>query len=194
MDEYTDKEWCSGYSNDEYFLYVLCWAGWRESRQLAVWKEVKQLYDSMGKVLCSYESNEIVRLETVYPLPWQKKWLNKLVAYLTKNSLSTEAFVEQLKISGYENSRNLLQGIVETEAEKIVDCWIRDIVRLDAFPIDVRIRHLFNQYNVPVDSNFIIDCCKKNGIPVRPLARALYRKAEALKVKSCKTINYLDTR
>jgi hypothetical protein len=78
------------------------------------------------------------------------------VDYLAKNSLSAQTFAEVLRTMGYENARNKLQGIMETDGEKIVDCWLRDIARLDAFPIDTRIRGLLRKYGIPEDSNFII--------------------------------------
>lgn len=181
LKNYADEEWCSNYQTDEYFLYVLCWAGWREKRQETVWKEVQNQFTAIGKNLSSYGPGDAINLSDAYPLPWQKNWLKKLVAYLTKESLNTQILVEKLRKMGYDSSRNLLQGIMETDSEKIIDCWLRDIVRLDAFPIDIRIRRLLKQYGIPADSDFIIKCCKEKSIPVREFARALYENAETLK-------------
>lgn len=79
-----------------------------------------------------------------------------------------------LRKMGYSDARTKLQEIVGTESEKIVDCWLRDVVRLDAFPIDSRIKTLLRKYKIPVDGDFIIECCKENNIPVREFNRALY--------------------
>lgn len=33
IEKYLDKNWCAQpYTTDEYFAYVLCWAGWNAER------------------------------------------------------------------------------------------------------------------------------------------------------------------
>ena len=181
IEKYSDKNWCENYTADEYFLYILCWAGWRIERQKKVWQNVRNRFNALVKELCTFQPIDLQKLSGAYPLPWQKMWLQRLVNYLAKNSLSAQTFVEILRTMGYENARDKLQGIMETDGEKIVDCWLRDIARLDAFPVDTRIRGLLRKYGIPEDSNLIIQCCKKNNTPVRALARALYDNAEKLK-------------
>lgn len=185
-DDYTDDKWCANYTIDEYFLYILCWAGWRPKRQENVWKEVRDNFNKLGKQLHTFQSVDVEKLSELYPLPWQKRWLQKLIDFLVVNSLTAQDFIFMLRKMGYENARKKLQKIVVTEEGKIVDCWLRDIVRLDAFPIDSRIRDLLEQYGIPVDSDFVIECCKKDNIPIRSFARALYDKAEILKKLSGK--------
>lgn len=181
IEKYNDKNWCENLTADEYFLHVLCWAGWLTERQKKVWQDVRNRFNALGKELCIFQPIDVQELSGAYPLPWRKMWLQKLVDYLAKNSLSAQSFVEILRAMGYENARDKLQGIMETDCQKIVDCWLRDIVRLDAFPIDTRIRGLLGKYRIPENSDFIIQCCKSNNIPVRALARALYDNAERLK-------------
>ena len=183
--DYSDENWCKNYRADVYFLYVLCWARWRTERQENVWKEVRNRFDELGKELCAFQPVDVERLCESYPLPWQKKWLQQLVDFLSENSLTVQNFVDILGKMGYENARRKLQEIMETDAEKIVDCWLRDIVKLDAFPIDTRIRDLLKKYEIPVDSDFIIERCKQNNVPIRAFARALYDNAGTLK-KSAK--------
>jgi hypothetical protein len=184
LEKYSDENWCENYTADEYFLYILCWAGWRIERQKKVWQDVRNRFGTFSKELRAFQPIDVQELGRAYPLPWQKVWLQRLVDYLVKNSLSAQMFVGILKTMGYENARDKLQGIMETDCEKIVDCWLRDIVRLDAFPIDTRIRGLLRKYGMPEDSNFIIQCCRRNNIPVKSFARALYDNAE--KLKQCK--------
>jgi hypothetical protein len=174
LDDYKDEKWCENYTLDEYFLYVLCWAGWRPQRQQNVWKEVRKNFKKLNKPLHTFQPADVKKLCATYPLSWQKKWLQKLTNFLIKNSLTTRKFVNMLRKMGYEEARRKLREIVRTESEKIVDCWLRDIVRLDAFPIDSRIKSLLREYRIPVDSDFIITCCKRNNIPIRPFNRALY--------------------
>jgi hypothetical protein len=181
LNDYDDESWCENYTAEEYFLYVLCWAGWNPERQANVWKEVRDRFRKSGKHIHTYLSADVEKLCDSYPLPWQKKWVKRLVDFLEGNLLTAQNFIDQLRAMGYENARRKLQEIVATDAEKIVDCWLRDIVRLDAFPIDTRTRGLLRKYGIPVNSSLIIDCCKKNNIPIRPFARAVYEQAEALK-------------
>lgn len=180
LDDYTDDEWCENYTIDEYFLYILCWAGWPPKRQENVWKEVRGRFNELGKQLHAFQPVDVAKLCESYPLPWQKKWLQRLVDFLIKNSMASKKFVFMLRKMGYRKARKRLQEIVRTEEEKIVDCWLRDIVRLNAFPIDARIKNLLKQYRIPIDSDFIIKCCEQNNIPIRPFARALYDKAEII--------------
>jgi hypothetical protein len=162
------------YTVDEYFLYILCWAGWLPERQEKVWKEVRDRFNKLGKQLNAFRPSDVEKLGESYPLPWQKKWLRRLIDFLVVNSLTAQGFSVLLRKAGYERARKKLQEIVGTEAEKIVNCWLRDIVKIDAFPIDTRIRNLLKKYGIPVDSHFIIKCCEQNNIPIRPFARALY--------------------
>ena len=100
LENYNDENWCENYPTDEYFLYVLCWAGWHEKRQETIWKEVQNKFAAIGKNLSSYTPNDVMKLSNVYPLPWQKSWLQKLIVYLTKESLSTQIFVDKLRVMG----------------------------------------------------------------------------------------------
>jgi hypothetical protein len=145
-----------------------------------VWKEVRGRFNKLGKQLHAFQPVDVAKLCESYPLSWQKKWLQRLIDFLQENSLRAQNFIVTLRKMGYENARRKLQEIVGTEAEKIVDCWLRDIVRLNAFPIDARIKDLLKQYRIPIDSDFIIKCCEQNNIPIRPFARALYDKAEII--------------
>jgi len=178
LNAYSDENWCENYTVDEYFLYILCWAGWRPKRQKGVWKKVRENFSKLGKQLHTLQPADVKRLSNSYPLNWQKKWLKRLVNFLTNNSLTSRKLVNMLRKMGYEDARTKLQEIVGTESEKIVDCWLRDVVRLDAFPIDSRVRRLLQKYKLPVNSDFIIECCKRYNVPIRPFARALYEYSE----------------
>jgi hypothetical protein len=177
LDDYNDDNWCENYEADEYFLYILCWAAWREKHQESVWKGVRDSYVSIGKSLHKLTPFDVKKLCKSYPLDWQRNWLRRIVDFLVESSLSAKEFVLSLRKAGYEKARCQLQGIVRTDSEKIVDCWLRDIVKIDAFPIDTRIKGLLREYRIPVDSEIIIECCKKNNVPIRPFARALYEYA-----------------
>lgn len=180
LDDYTDNKQLYDYSVNEYFLFVLCWAGWRVERQLQVWKEIHSKFKTFGRELHELQPVDVAKLSELYPLPWQKKWLRNLINFLKVKSITAQGLVESLRRMGYENARKELQGIVQTDSEKIVDCWLRDIAKIDAFPIDVRIRNLLKKYGIPDDSDFIIKCCKQNNIQIRPLTRALYENAKII--------------
>jgi hypothetical protein len=182
LEEYTDEKWCEDYTDDEYFLYVLCWAGWRVKRQESVWKGVRDSYINIGKSLHEFTPADTEKLCNSYQLDWQRNWLRRIVDFLVNTSTPIPArnFVLSLRKSGYEHARSQLQGIVKTSEETIVDKWLRDVVKIDAFPIDSRIRNLLKKYGIPADSNLVIKCCKQNNIPVRPFARAVYANAEVI--------------
>lgn len=177
LDDYSDSKWCGTFETDEHFLHILCWANWLPERQEAVWKEIRIEYKKIGKTLDRYNSKDLQNLANAYPLPWQKKWVTQLVAYLVSQKLDSTTFVIQLKAMGYDKAERKLKSLMQTTEPKIVNCWLRDIVKLDAFPIDSRIRNLLLKEGIPIDSDLIIDCCHENNIPVRNIARALYSNA-----------------
>jgi hypothetical protein len=106
-----------------------------------------------------------------------------LVRHLKSENITAKGLVAQLKIMEYTKVKEKLQGIVDTSSDKIVNCWIRDVLRIDAFPIDTRVRNVLKKYDLPEDSSIIMDWCKSHGISSRIFARAIYDSADVLMKK-----------
>jgi hypothetical protein len=177
IEDYEDKNWCEdSFSEDEYFAYILTWAGWNLPRQNREWKRVKEALDKCGGNLLGIIDPQNVH----YSLPWQNKWFTGLVEHLKSENITAKELVTQLKTMEYEKAKNKLQGIVKTESDKIVECWIRDILRIDAFPINTKVRNVLKKYDLPQDPSIIMGWCKRRGINSIIFARAIYDNADCL--------------
>jgi hypothetical protein len=158
------------------FLAVLSWGPHKVERQLAVWKKVKAKYEEIGVPLHKMSSQQTEALVDCYPLKkgWQGKFLRGMALYLRNTGKSLDEVAGALREGGSGFARAVLQDIFGTTSTKVVDCYLRDILLLDAFPIDSRVRKVLAKYSIPPDPAAIVAVCNKMGIDVRILARATY--------------------
>jgi hypothetical protein len=158
------------------FLAVLTWGPHSVERQMAVWKKVKAKYDEIGVPLHKMSSQQTETLVGCYPLKkgWQGKFLRGMTLYLRNAGKSLDEVAGEMREGGAGFARAVLQDIFGTTSSKIVDCYLRDILRLDAFPVDSHVRKVLAKYGIPPDAGAIVAVCNKMGIDVRVLARATY--------------------
>ena len=158
------------------FLAVLSWGPHKVDRQKAVWAKVKAKHIEIGLPLHQYTSTQTEALAACYPLKqgWQGKFLRGMILYLRNSGKSMKDVAEELKAGGGFFARAALQDIYGTTSTKIIDCYLRDVLLLDAFPIDTRVRRTLAKYGIPADPAAIVAVCNKMGIDVRILARATY--------------------
>lgn len=173
IDDYSDREWCDDLSSDAYFAKVLTWAGWRPERQEREWDRIRPAVS--GKSLRAIDPRKVP-----YSLPWQRAWFTRLVGHLRSNRMTTKQLVDSLRRMNHMDAKRTLQRIVQTSEEKIVECWLRDVVKVPAFPIDGRVRDVLNRRHIREDSDLIVECAQELGIPVREFARAVYDNADKL--------------
>lgn len=118
-----------------------------------------------------------------YPLSWQNEWFHHLVQYVKDRGLTAEGLASQLRERDFSSAREELQRIVKPKSDrtKIIDCWIRDVLRVDSFPIDERVHEVPGAWNIEPDPLAIVDCCRKLDIAdIRPFARAVYSNSDYL--------------
>jgi hypothetical protein len=158
------------------FLAVLSWGPHKVARQMAVWTKVKAKHIEIGLPLHQYSSTQTEALAACYPLRqgWQGKFLRGMTLYLRNSGKSMKDVAEELKAGGGSFARAALQDIFGTTSTKIIDCYLRDILLVDAFPIDTRVRRILAKYGIPADPAAIVAVCNKMGIDVRILARATF--------------------
>lgn len=173
IEDYSDDNWCEEYPADEYFAFILSWGPLREPARKAVWTRIESILK--GKRL-----TDLLEGELRYPLPWQNRFFSRLVSYLKNNQTSAEEFVRLLHDMGYRNAKATLMQIVQSDSQKIVDCWLRDLVKLDAFPIDSNVKRVLKRFRIPADSDFIVQAAQSLNIPVRQFARAVYDEADSI--------------
>ncbi len=70
--------------------------------------------------------------------------------------------------------------IFQTSETKIVECYMRDYLKIDAFPIDRWVGRVLDKYGIPENSHLVVQCCNYLGIPIRPFARAVYDNGDVL--------------
>lgn len=158
------------------FLCVLSWGPHAVEKQKAVWKRVKAAYDEVGKPLHKLSKEELEKLVGCYPLKrgWQGKFLRGMVLYLGNSGTSMEDFAARLKAAGAPAARAVLQDILDTSSTKIIDCYLRDILLLNAFPIDRRVAETLKKYHIRPDPYALVAMCEKMDIPPRIFARAVF--------------------
>ena len=156
------------------FLAVLSWGPHKEDRRKAVWDKVSAKYGALKTPLHSLSSTQTEELVNCYPLKqgWQGKFLRGMTLYLRNSGKTMEDMASELTAGGPGFARAVLQDVFGTTSTKVIDCYLRDILKLDAFPIDTHVRRVLSKYGIPADPNAIVAVCNKMGIDVRLLARA----------------------
>jgi hypothetical protein len=169
----------AGLTADERFLWVLSWGPRAPAQNGRVWAQAKDTYRGGGKQLHEMSSKELEKLVACYPLSkgkrgWQARYLRNLYLHLRNRGLSMEKLEAALKEQDPFVARAVLLDVLEARAGKIVDCYLREVLLLDSFPIDRRVERVLAKYNIPPDPVAITAVCRKLNIPVRVLARATY--------------------
>jgi len=172
----ADRE---GLSADERFLWILSWGPRAPAQNSRVFAAVKQAYREAGKPLHQMSSKEVEKIAHCYPLRkgprgWQGRYLRNLSLHLRNRGLSVEQLETALKMEDPFVARAVLLDILEAKAGKIVDCYLREVLLVDAFPIDRHVERVLAKYNIPADPVAIVAICRKLNIPVRVLARATF--------------------
>ena len=177
-DKYADNWLEAEYGSltaDLGFLAILTWGPHPASRRRSVWDKVKSAYGEMGAPLHKLTSDQREKLVGCYPLRkgWQGKFLRGMILHLGNSGLSMDEFAGKLKEAGPGVARAALQDVFGTSSSKVIDSYLRDILLLDAFPIDAKVHRVLAKYNIPPDSYGIVAVCQRMEIPVRILARAV---------------------
>lgn len=85
------------------------------------------------------------------------------------------AFELWIRRQGGEKGRTTLRKVcqVRTQKEgKALDCWLRDRVRVDIFPIDLQVRKVLEKYHLPDDPLRLARLSRSTGYNPRIIARA----------------------
>jgi len=177
-DKYADDWLKAEYGkldDDRGFLAILTWGPHPAARRKAVWAKVNATYVELGTPLHKLSSDQREKLVSCFPLRkgWQGKFLRGMILHLGNSGLTMEEFAGKLKEAGPGVARAVLQDVFGTSSSKVIDCYLRDILLLDAFPIDTKVRKVLSKYSIPPDSYGIVAVCQRMDIPVRILARSV---------------------
>ena len=94
--------------------------------------------------------------------------------------LTFDEFCENLSSKPPEHAKIDLMNACNASSSKIVECFLRDVLKIDSFPIDMRIGKVLGRYHVPPNSRKIVDCCRQLNIDPRIFNRAIYKEYKRL--------------
>jgi hypothetical protein len=176
-------------SPDQGFLLVVCWGPQRPARQKEIWLKVRTKFESFDAELHKLDAKQLEAVVGCYPFGrgkngWQGKFVRNAHRFLRVNALSMSDLQGRLKSEDPFVARAILQDLFETSQTKIIDCYMRDILHLDAFPIDSRVKKVLANFSIPADPWALVAVCRKLNIPVRVFARAVYAMPDATKKKA----------
>ncbi len=164
---------------DEAILRIISWGPYREGIQKSVEERVLKAYEKLGKPLHELSTEEARGLGRLYRLSrheggsrWQMSFLLSLVRFLRQHKLTMLDLKNSLKDDPPEVAELVLQTALGTSSTKIVHCYMRDCLKLEAFPIDRGVKKVLKRAGIPERPWPIIYSCRRQGIKVRVLARA----------------------
>ncbi len=193
-EQFSDREWGSewaDYSPEEEFLFVQSWGPWPWKARRKHWEELREQYRNLHAPLGQLSEAQLTRLNKVLrfgrsragKLGWQASNIRNFNSFLARGDTTVGEFREALRRAGPHVSRAALQSILKTSSTKIIDCYLRDFVRVDSFPIDTRVQRVLDAYGIAGDSWSMVEICRRNGVDPRTLARAVYERADELAEK-----------
>ena len=110
--------------------------------------------------------------------------MQNLHRFLDENESTLFELRADLRRAGPFEARALLQNILRTQSNKIIDCYLRDFVRVDAFPVDRRVERTLEAFGLVADGLAMVALCRRNKIDPRVMARAVYWNADTLEAKA----------
>ncbi len=174
-------------SADREILRIVSWGPHLERFQKRVEGKVLLEYRKLGRPLHKLTSEEARSLGSLYPLSkhqggsrWQMSFIQSLVRFLRKHNLTMLELKHSLKDDPPEVAELVLQTALGTTSTKIVHCYMRDCLKLEAFPIDRGVEDVLKRAHLSKKPWPIIYSCRRQGIPVRVLARACYSYSDDL--------------
>lgn len=116
---------------------------------------------------------------SVYPLKWENDMLSNMVRSLNNKQIK---FTTLCDIWLEKGKNSWTTPIVEffylcganPKGTKVLWLFIRDFLKLPAFPIDRHVRRKLKEYKLPLDPIYIIGLCQDAGIDPNALNRSLF--------------------
>lgn len=170
---------------DEWFLHFLTWGPWGEDEGMCKRSrvELRRLGSPLGRI----NGRSVRKLigvwggqATRYPRYSEGagKWLLGLNRYLRVADQSMKSFESRIRRLGWVRGRNELRRICDVwsgREGKALDCWLRDRLRVNSFPIDVRVREVLTKYKLAEQPNELVRLARALGQNPRVIARATNR-------------------
>ena len=181
-----DPNWAS----DEWFLQFLSWGPWSSTENL--WIGILREYRIGGPRIGRMSERTAARIidkgigrgrhgfqRTV------RSYLVHLNDTLRDASIGMRAYEGRVRRLGWRRGRDYLRescGVEEGSNAKVLDCWIRDRLRLFAFPVDSAVRSVVTDdaYGLSDDPCQLVDLTREVGRNPRLVARATWCLSDEL--------------
>jgi len=164
----TPFEWLKGRSYSDSFVICIGAGPWKFTR--------RRVIQGMAlKKLCSRDISEIFRTINWYPLEWQNNFLDSMRKYLINNKITMEKFCSSLNKNEARNKIFSAAGC--PHGSKVLSLFCRDVLKVDAFPIDRHVKRFLEEHNLPANEQSMIKICHNAGLDPCEVAVGIVRKA-----------------
>jgi len=168
-----DHTWVGSESNKA-FLICIGAGPWKVERRKKVQTRAIQWLNNrdLGNILPS-------QFENIYPLKWENDMLFNMITSLNKKQIEFKTLCDiWLEKGKYSWTTPIVEFFnlcgANPKGTKVLWLFIRDYLKLPAFPIDRHVRRKLKEYKLPIDPIYIIGLCQKAGIDPNALNRSLF--------------------
>ena len=161
---------------DEAFLTCVAAGPWNWSRRQAVAKEaIDWVHKWEG------ELHNVLHYDLkygVFPFEWQHNYVQQMIIYLRINHVSLTNMVVRW-LSDKDEWRNHIKEFfhmcdASDKGSKVLWLFVRDFLKLPAFPIDRHVSRNLKELGLPMDSWLMVELCEKAGVDTNKIARGLF--------------------
>lgn len=176
-------------SPDQAFLLAVSWGPQRPARQKAIYQKVRARFDSYGNEFQKLDPKQLDALVACYPFGkgrngWQGRFVRNAHRFLRVHGTSLGDLQTKLKGEDPLVARAVVQDLLETSQTRIIDFYLRDVLLMDAFPVDAHVKKVLSNFLIPADPWALVVVSRKLNIPVRAFSRAVSAMPDAPKKKS----------
>lgn len=187
---FGDERWSykqgfeASWNADRWFIHFLSWGPWQSTWSL--WEGMDRRYTTIGRPigkLSEAQARSVARGMGRLGHTFQahvEAYLVGLNEFLASRGLGMVAFENSIRNLGWRKGRRHLRmacGVGEGSNAKVLDCWVRDRLRLRSFPVDSVVRAVVTSsaYGLPVDSDKLVELAHAVGRNPRFVARATWQ-------------------
>lgn len=111
-----------------------------------------------------------------YPLDWQNKMLDKMVRLLQLNDIFFKEYCEWLinTADGQYSRARFTSDMGYKKLPKVLSLFVRDKLKLPAFPLDRHVKRVLDDFEIPHDEEFVVQLCKKASVNPSQLNRWIF--------------------
>ncbi|HEC72412.1 MAG: hypothetical protein ACTSW7_01540 [Candidatus Thorarchaeota archaeon] len=179
--EELEDPWLDNLSYSHAFLVCVGAGPWKEARRRQVQANALRCFKNLG-----IEDLRDIPMETEidwYPFKWQNEYV-VMAASLVKmeRGLTFEKYCERVSEEGLDNQFFYDMIMVcskdtnKKKYSKALSLFVRDKLKLPAFPLDRHVKRVLDDFEIPHDEEFVINLCKEHGVNPSQLNRWIFKQ------------------